>query len=808
MKRALLGIAVLILFSDFRVYAAGVVDNYPTLDAQIRNSIYGTINEKEAREQLEAYYKADDPEFRRGMTLVLQEDLYRDAPGPNYALHLLLHLARKKCHIPRDTMTFALALANNYIYSIADDETRAEIKKDIVAHFNFYRKVLAWQKTLNVRYDSSKVPVIPKIYWAYRVRGMDMPKKKEKLGLDAYREFVDRVESLEKMHEFVKKLNLGDVQSFARISGIVESFLHDRLTYRASIELHRRRLKKDPGDKNSIEAIAEYDRGGYEQEYRGKKRRWYGFYWLNYQLGRLEKEGSFKGDCMTATTIQMNMYKAMGVPALAEQIWSVNPDFYHHNSPKFYDVFSNAWFSIQKPVADPQGYYNYFTKPVYHHRLYELHGKNLRREGKLREYNNYWPGELATYDQVMGLRLRGFQEEHFERMFLSNRTQESGFIFNSVSAPAKLVDSDGDGIPDEFERARGTDPGHPDTDGDGYADRWEIEHGYDPADAGSPADKNIPAIDGLAAKYIGLNSLPSAFSPRGDSFADAEIYDVRSLSARLAGENLYVAATFYNDVSGNRRDVHTLAITARGREHRRYFLQWVDGMCHIYDVIENNGKEELVRRDNRPWAVRRLRDAEFLVPLSFFAGAEVLFITYKATGLKNGKATNSADVSKTLRVSLKGDEFASSLAEAMKSASGVSDPQGDSAGAKNVYDVRAFKAGRLKGRIVCYVDYYNDIASLKMVTHTIDIRDAKDKNIRWMVQTHRLDSCNLWKEKTRRDMNDAEFEIIPLDNAFLFIIDGAIFGSSPLKIRYRAGADDAQGKGMVNGDVTEYFELK
>ncbi len=41
-------------------------------------------------------------------------------------------------------------------------------------------------------------------------------------------------------------------------------------------------------------------------------------------------------------------------------------------------------------------------------------------------------------------------------------------------------DSDGDGLPDDFERAIGTDPHNPDTSGNGYTDKTEIKHGYDP----------------------------------------------------------------------------------------------------------------------------------------------------------------------------------------------------------------------------------------------------------------------------------------------------------------------------------------
>jgi hypothetical protein len=56
-------------------------------------------------------------------------------------------------------------------------------------------------------------------------------------------------------------------------------------------------------------------------------------------------------------------------------------------------------------------------------------------------------------------------------------------------------DTDGDGLNDQEEADRGTDPDNPDTDGGGLLDGYEVEHGFDPL---SPADDTgDPDGDGL-----------------------------------------------------------------------------------------------------------------------------------------------------------------------------------------------------------------------------------------------------------------------------------------------------------------------
>lgn len=54
-------------------------------------------------------------------------------------------------------------------------------------------------------------------------------------------------------------------------------------------------------------------------------------------------------------------------------------------------------------------------------------------------------------------------------------------------------DSDGDGIPDEVEKAQGTSPFNADTDGDGKSDQEEVSYGSNPIDSNHPNNQNQPS---------------------------------------------------------------------------------------------------------------------------------------------------------------------------------------------------------------------------------------------------------------------------------------------------------------------------
>jgi hypothetical protein len=68
-------------------------------------------------------------------------------------------------------------------------------------------------------------------------------------------------------------------------------------------------------------------------------------------------------------------------------------------------------------------------------------------------------------------------------------------------------DTDGDGLTDEEEAERGTDPDNPDTDGDGLTDGQEVANGTDPLDPDDPGSSeggNFLSSPGVLATAAGI----------------------------------------------------------------------------------------------------------------------------------------------------------------------------------------------------------------------------------------------------------------------------------------------------------------
>lgn len=89
-------------------------------------------------------------------------------------------------------------------------------------------------------------------------------------------------------------------------------------------------------------------------------------------------------------------------------------------------------------------------------------------------------------------------------------------LFKFMLAPLPVLDTDGDGLSDEWEIQNGTNPNAADTDGDGLPDGWEVLHGFDPTDGtdGSQDSDGDGLPDGgeflLGTSMLGLGVIDSS----------------------------------------------------------------------------------------------------------------------------------------------------------------------------------------------------------------------------------------------------------------------------------------------------------
>ena len=141
------------------------------------------------------------------------------------------------------------------------------------------------------------------------------------------------------------------------------------------------------------------------------------------------------------------------------------------------------------------------------------------------------PGEVLSVglqDTVAGRRWLAA----YGRMVQLSGTRTFEFLAGMGTDPTvdeSAVDTDGDGLPDELERALGTSPGLADTDGDGMGDGWERDHGFDPTvangedgDPSKDADAD-PDRDGLTnAEESAWGTDPTAADTDGDGVSDGE----------------------------------------------------------------------------------------------------------------------------------------------------------------------------------------------------------------------------------------------------------------------------------------------
>jgi hypothetical protein len=551
--------------------------------------------------------------------------------GRNPALELLLVLLEQGAFALQDSMSCAIALANSQLYAIADNETRALIRRDVVKHFHLYQKVLAYQKQTGTGL-LSRAPVIPKIYWADRRRQLEL--ENGQLSARAYIEFIDSIETLAFFHELVRANRFleGGISSNAVVQRI-DVWYYANAKYRSTMEnledFHRLGWLSAA---DLQEARAEEKQGEYFTEYLGKRRRWDEFAWINYQRKLYQAKGVFRGDCGTATTVMMALYRMAGFAPASFQKLGANAAG-THNFPAYYNPGLLKWSftQIQEARAE-QDLYLFYAKPFWHPLAVRENGRRLE-DGQWVAAN--WQGEKTSSANLETFTRKGMDALHFEELFASNTPHAPGLLFNSASVPQQLTDSDGDGVLDQEEMAFGTNPRLADTDGDGISDFWELDRGLSPL---SPSPVQGIPLDGIVQEIPGASRVPS---PAGDSKAASEIFDVAELQGKVESDRLVLAVRYHNDITANKTELHSFLIRA---DREDYWVQWYKQKGTVYRLVGS----EYRKAGGQGLLEATLSGAEFAIPLAYFGGAKSFQIAYYAPGWFEGKEQITADVSGTI----------------------------------------------------------------------------------------------------------------------------------------------------------------
>lgn len=159
---------------------------------------------------------------------------------------------------------------------------------------------------------------------------------------------------------------------------------------------------------------------------------------------------------------------------------------------------------------------------------------------------------------------------------------------------AVMIDSDGDGLPDDMEKRWGTDSNNPDTDGDGFNDGEEVKNNYDPKGPGKIGEKPAP-ID----EAIMQNKVLSQPKTEGEESDDLIIAKVDNNANAQGGEkngyvfsgkaepNTVITLYVYSDLPV----VMTVKTDEYGNWKYELSSSLVDGDHEVYVAVnDNNGK--------------------------------------------------------------------------------------------------------------------------------------------------------------------------------------------------------------------------
>lgn len=800
----------------------------PLLEKQLPYS--DSINKNKALAQLELYLKNADKETVKGYDLVLGQGI---GPVPqnseNYALTLFLFLLENRAWIEGDCITPALALANNYLYSIADDTVKNEIRKDMVRHFEFYKTLCAYQKENEFAYTLDKTGLIARLFWADRSsyslgeinQAVRNANQNGKLNITIYGEFVDSIDSYKTIAGLLKKERLLS-PSLKKTAEQIESYVHGKRLYLSSIEnLKDFNARKMYSDADLQKALAAYNRGEYEKDYFGKRRRWDEYRWLNFQMDLFKKEGIFRGDCGDTTVVQMGFFRAAGIAPVSLQ-W-IDPGgiaAYTHNFPGYYHPVFKRWFSVQKPVFYGQGgailtegrpSCFHYIRPVFHHSIYKQDFRYVTIGGynKIIHYS-FYPGELTNSVTIKNTMDTGIAEEQFEQSVLTGRTLQKGVLTDEYLSASDIADADRDGIVNILEKNIGTDPENIDTDRDGYSDYYEIEYGLNPLVFNSLPAILRPAIDGIVKNELGEPGYETD-DPADDYKSASEIYDIKHLYCTIQGKNLYAGVQFHNSISSNRVKIFSFLISAKkGGSIEKYWVQRVNEHQRIYE--HNGSKYEPIGTEGLDGAV--LRDAEFLVPLSYFKNAELLYVQFFGSGYYDLKDQIIDDTTIALRVPLK-EEIEYGTVFNLSNTKSVDDPEDDNKKSiSDVLDIKKMSCADNGTFIVCRAGFFNPGPGRYYGIHTLHFRNPVTKNNYWVQfwgSGFYDNNVYLFKDGQKGENSKVDktgIESYILNKDIMFVIPKILLGNGKnLELMYHTGGKDQGGEFQYREDSTEKLVL-
>ncbi len=287
-----------------------VAARFPSIREQVRLTLPDASAEA-VLARLDAFARTD-PAFE-SLDYVLCEEHFRKRRTPNYALLLFVHLLDRNPEAANDTMSAAIALANNYYYPNGDPAVRRLILADVDAQWKFYVRLVAWQARISAPAPLARMPIEAKVVWAARERTY-APTRNQK----DYIQRLPRIEEIESMHEVVaKETGLAEARSLAQWSARIQKWFLSQRVPRSKL----------PPDKQHI------------------------FFSDLYAYYRAEKRFPTK-HCVATATFFWVIYRSVGMPVFTyyQNFRTAGTDGSGvlHEWPAYYDPDRRIWESGQK----------------------------------------------------------------------------------------------------------------------------------------------------------------------------------------------------------------------------------------------------------------------------------------------------------------------------------------------------------------------------------------------------------------------------------------------------------------------------